>query len=226
MTIQSHSLENQKYVSTKTILEHISDHKDLIKFSLSCIKDCLHLKYKKSKHIALNCIRLVEQWITDPNSVSNEELQSAAVTASYHSYESACAIWAINPINNSADGIVANIKAVIVYVSHHFYVANKKRNEFVRQQKLNEYKIYALSLLRTSDIDKSQLKIKGRIDDKSTLMALLDNLNDLNEKILISTNKGIQLNCPMEIVAGEMNELIDKIWNNRMAIHYLEHLYS
>jgi RNA binding exosome subunit len=214
MTIQIHKYENKCKV-LYSLLKELRSNKHAIKFALFCVKDCFHLC--SMQDTIQGRIELIEQWLDDPT--INLETQIHDVVFSNiidSSYHAVCAISDAHIVGSYDTAYDAYHAARTAAIKS----PNKKR-------KMREYKSYALSLLRTSDVDKSKLMVKSKIDDKSTLMALLDNLNDLNENILINKgNDGIQLNYPMKIIASNTDKLVDVIWENKAILHYLEKLYG
>jgi hypothetical protein len=224
MTIQRHELENKYFLDKDVIdipkvIKQIKSKKDLVRFALYCAKDCFHLNTEEQLPLSQYCISSMEQWL-----VGTAELKSGI-----EKNKKLLSIVRSFYISNAIDAAV-NVARTALYDYDDLFASCAAQNAIDlldESQKQTEYLLYAFSLLRTSNIDKSKLEIRGVIDGKSTLMALFDNLNELNEDILIRTNNdGILLNCPVYVASNEMDELIDKVWSNKIILHYLEKLYG
>jgi hypothetical protein len=107
-----------------------------------------------------------------------------------------------------------------------FYHANNE-DESIRQQKENEYKSYALSLLRSSnlmykdesgnkEVEKQRnsftnqfLNTKGKLTNRLDISALLDTLEERGEDLVQQVGNELHLNIPngIMITAKDKNEL-------------------
>lgn len=223
MTIKRDYLESKpiNMVNIPTIFKKIKNNNDAVRFSLFCAKDCFLLMDERKQSFAQSCIQKIEQHLSGQR-VPKEEIEQLFREHGYiyedRSYALTATIDALRSIHYSTP------MNVVYYASHSYLEFTN--NQEVYQLKQIEYKSYAVSLLRTSDVNKSLLKIKGKIDDRSTLMALLDNLIELNEDIVTIKDNTLQLNYPMNIIASNIDELIEEIMNNQALIHYLEKLYN
>jgi hypothetical protein len=85
-----------------------------------------------------------------------------------------------------------------------YYDASVAFGDNLSDQKYKEYKAYAISLLRSSTIDKNYLQTVGKIDDKIKLMALFDELiHEHNENIVEQVKNEFRLNFPQGMnIAG------------------------
>jgi hypothetical protein len=231
--VEQSKSEKRNNEDIQLILFQIKDKRDLVKFSLYCAKDCLHLINDEIISLAQKCISLIEAWLNNPKSVTNQQLISAenrALDANNdgdYAWGVYAAGFAVAVIHNDIDEDYYASSCATDAANAFYYISNND-DERVYRQKLNEYRAYALSLLRKTTVDKSKLQVRGAIDDVATLAALLDNLDDQGEDILHHHGKEISLNFPngMKISANEMGDLVNKIWNNKAALHYLEKLYN
>jgi hypothetical protein len=256
-TIEKNELENKPNPAIRSILEQIKDKKDIVKFALYCAKDCFKFNDNVTRGPATNCINLVRKWLKDPKSVTDNDLSTAgyfAVTAynlddgnnNIIAYD---AVYAASYAADAATGVYAthaasDASSAAASAIQSFYHANN-RNRPIRQQKENEYRSYALSLLRTSNLmhkdeneDKEVEKQKNsftnqffskksKLTNRFNIMGLLDMLEEKGEDLVQHIGNELHLNIPngITITAKDKNELVDKIWKNKAVLHYLEKLY-
>jgi hypothetical protein len=259
--IEKHKLEDKPDSKMETILHQIKDKRDIVKFALYCAKDCFKFNDNVTRNTATNCINLIKKWLKNPESVTSNDLLTAANVA-YGTTNTAdaayYAVYAVARAAHAAAYAADNTASAAVNAYHtttraefaassataSFYYANNL-DESIRQQKENEYKSYALSLLRSSNLmhkdedeDKEVEKqknsftnqffnTKGKLTNRLNISALLDMLEDNDENLVQHIGNELHLNIPngITIIAKSKNELIDKIWANKAVLHYLEKLY-
>jgi hypothetical protein len=255
--IEKHKLEDKPKSSIRTILEQIEDKKDIVRFALYCAKDCFKFNNDVTRNNAINCINLVQRWLKDNNSVTDQQLKTTADTANITSLANQYHDDASDAANTAADAaidavyVASHTTDVVNYAVRVFYSAVESffyaygEDESIRQQKENEYKSYALSLLRSSNLmhkdeneDKEVEKQrnsftnqffskKSKLTNRFNIMGLLDMLEEKGEDLVQHIGNELHLNIPngITITAKDKNELVDKIWKNKFVLHYLEKLY-
>jgi hypothetical protein len=255
--IEKHELEDGSNPEIETILLQIKDKRDVVKFALYCAKDCFRFNDNTTRTVATNCINLVRKWLKNPESVTSDDLLTAAnnvvdvvddvdvssdaVYAAYAAHEAARCVANATNTTNTVYGIYVHSASD---AANAFYYANNE-DESIRQQKENEYKSYALSLLRSSNLmykdeneDKEVEKQrnsftnqffskKSKLTNRFNIMGLLDILEERGEDLVQHIGNELHLNIPngITITAKDKNELVDKIWKNKAVLHYLEKLY-
>jgi hypothetical protein len=73
-------MESKKKKIIKKKLLNLKQN-EMIKFALFCAEDVFHFNNAKTLEPAKNCIDLVKKYLADPNSVTEEELESASTAA-------------------------------------------------------------------------------------------------------------------------------------------------
>jgi hypothetical protein len=226
--IYKHEFEiRKKEVDLQDVLEGENlKKKDIVRFSLFCAKDCFKFNNYHTKRDSIRCISAAHRWlvrgtkIPPPPPVDHESTPSIGISAYY--------------ANESAKDIVAGIITNSVYelymsawhaANAFAYNESGELHEKTHDDKVAQYTSYALSLLRTSN---KRPSCRGSIPDKITLMALLDELGELGETVILRKNGFFKLNVPppVHIRAETMDQLVDLIWNYKPAVHYLEKLYE
>ena len=177
------------------IITHINNPILCIRFALYCVEDCFHLNNEITRPLAQRCIDLVKKWLRNPKSVTEQELRSAA-DAAWTAYAteaannaSRAASYAVNAIVNyivyGSDNInyfidCAAAYAVDAIADRHQYSVPEWRQ--IRNQKRQEYirKLKGMTTARSGP-QTSIEPLKGYDNDYVTIMAALDNLEEIGE---------------------------------------------
>jgi hypothetical protein len=220
MTIQIHQLENSNTIDL--IVKEIPTRFDLIKFALFCAKDCFHLNNNENMSQAQTCIDLIEKWMHKPTTVI--ELRNVADNIRATNSAAYAVIYASYTICTRIKNYVPYAVYAAYSSSAAFYYSTNDR--LTREQKTNQYIAYAQSLLRSTTL--TDFQTKGKINDKITLMAMVDELFEKNENLVFQQNNMFYLNYPkmVTVCAPTVIELVDIVWNDPSLMHYMEILYS
>ena len=181
------------------ILEHINDPILCVRFALYCAEDCFQFIKEKRRPLAQQCIDLVRKWLKDPESVTINELRSAADAAATANRVNpidayAAAFSATYAVVSTADTIIwvndegSNIaEAVADYAAIAF--ANASGNQYnslqwrrVYNQKIQEYtrKLKGITTIRSGHSTSIE-PLKGYENNYVTIMAALDSLEEIGE---------------------------------------------
>jgi hypothetical protein len=213
--------------------------KELVRYLLNCACDCLPLVPEDDdfRPTLLECCEIATQYVFTKKRIDREKLETVwrrlqnCVHFDEDDDEGMGVIHTIRAFENVASQILSgrdswDESVPLSAVQAHYRASSN--DDDVYTAKYKEYKAYLLSLLRSTTLKKSRLTVRGRLADKATLSALLDNLSELGEDLVEVGKDTVRLNYPIDfpIEADTVDLLVEKIWDYKPAIHYLEKLYS
>ena len=143
--------------SIKSILRPLPK-KEIVNFALEVAEDVFHLNSDQTRQLVRTCLDLVHQWLSDPKSVSGDQLRSAssaayasAVYASYAAaasaaYAAAYAAAATNAVVYAAYAVYASYAASAAAYAAAFANASGQYDQSIYNKQLARYRQWAINL--------------------------------------------------------------------------------
>ena len=235
----------------RAILRHINDPILCVKFALYCAEDCFHFNDEQIKPLAQQCIDLVRKWLRDSESVTEQELRSAASNiftfirnnivddvaanaadaAAYATYTIAYRF--VNPSYAASSSTNVVIAAIFAFASSEYEPYTPEWDQ-IYNQKLQEYtnKLKGMTTTRTGYTKHSEM-LKGYDNTEEAIRLALDELEDLGEigkdHFVYQDDEGkwvFDLGHDNILRADSREKLARLIHNDRYYLNALMRLYN